>query len=236
MITSHVGRLLMKRAVVLLSILTIFVFTTIPVAASEIFYEDLSEAQRYDLADAYNRVADQFDTLGENRRAEGYRNLVQVIFPGFGDVERPAQEQKPAEPQRPQQPAPDPSGGDASYYYFNKLLRGVFNANKSLTLSVIADPLYLPMFDAGVDKKLVSSELDWFFSEYDVSTMAPDDVFLMNTVQVTPLDNGYWRLDVQTRPEYADAVPEVTFWAEKMGFYFRKFPEGWRLAAIGPVA
>jgi len=226
----------MKRATVLLSILFIFVFTTMSVGSSEIFYDDLSEAQRYDLADAYNRVADQFDTLDQNKRAEGYRALVQVLFPGFGNVERPARDQQAVEPQAPRQTAPDPSGGDASYYYFNKLLRGIFNANKSLTLSVISDPLYLPLFDAGVEKALVSSELDWFFSEYDVSSYAPNDILQMNTIQVTPLDNGYWRLDVQTQPEYANAVPEVTFWAEKMGFYFRKFPEGWRLAAIGPIA
>jgi len=222
----------MKRAAVLLSILGIL---AVSAGAAENFYSDLSEAQRYDLADAYNRVADQFDNLGQNERAEGYRDLVQVIYPGFGSAERPVEEQKPVETRRPQQ-APDPSGGDASYYYFNKLLRGIFNKNKSLTLSVIADPLYLPLFDAGVEKNLVASELDWFFSAYDVSGMAPNDVFRMNTIQVTPLDNGYWRLDVQTQPEYSDAVPEVTFWAEKMGFYFRKFPEGWRLAAIGPVA
>ncbi len=232
----HAGRLLMKRAAVLLSFLSILVFTTVSVAAAENFYDDLSQAQRYDLADAYTRVAVQFDTLGEKERAEGYRNLALVIFPGFGNVERPAQDEKPVTVKRPEQQAPDPSGGDASYYYFNKLLRGVFNENKSLTLSVIADPLYLPLFDAGVEKTLISSELDWFFDEYDVSSIAPYDVFQMNTVQVTPLDNGYWRLDVQTLPEYADAVPEITFWAEKMGFYFRKFPEGWRLAAIGPVA
>lgn len=226
----------MKRAAVLLSILSMLVFFVIPAGASENFYDQLSEAQRYDLADAYNRVADQFDSLGQTQRAEGYRSLVQVIYPGFGDVERPPQEQPPAAPEKPKQPAPDPAGGDASYYYFNKLLRAVFNENKSLTLSVIADPLYLPLFDSGLDKALVSSELDWFFSEYDIEALAPGDVFRMDTIQVTALDNGYWRLDVETQPEYADALPEVTFWAGKMGFYFRKYPEGWRLAAIGPVA
>lgn len=223
----------MKRAVVLLSILIILTFS---LSAAENFYDNLSEAQRYDLADAYTRVADQFDTLEQGERADGYRDLVQVIYPGFGEVERPVDEPETTSTRRPDQPAPDPSGGDASYYYFNKLLRGIFNENKSLTLSVIADPLYLPLFDAGVEKGLVSSELDWFFSEYDISNYIPNDVFRMNTIQVTPLDNGYWRLDVQTQPEYTVAVPEVTFWAEKMGFYFRKFPEGWRLAAIGPIA
>ncbi|RKX92428.1 MAG: hypothetical protein DRZ90_13890, partial [Spirochaetes bacterium] len=81
----HAGRLLMKRAAVLLSFLSILVFTTVSVAAAENFYDDLSQAQRYDLADAYTRVAVQFDTLGEKERAEGYRNLALVIFPGFGN-------------------------------------------------------------------------------------------------------------------------------------------------------
>ncbi len=223
----------MKRAAILLFIFLAF---TITVSASELFFDDLSDAQRYDLADAYDRVADRFDELDDTKRAESFRSMVQIIFPGFGRVERPVQAEEPARTQRPEQTAPDPAGGDASFYYFNKLLRGIFNENISLTLSVIADTLYLPLFDAGVDKAMVASELEWFFSEYDVTSVAPDDVFRMTTMQVIPLDNGYWRLDIQTWPEYADVIPEVTFWAEKMGFYFRKFPEGWRLAAIGPVA
>ncbi len=223
----------MKRAAILLFIFLAF---TITVSASELFFDDLSDAQRYDLADAYDRVADRFDELDDTKRAESFRSMVQIIFPGFGRVERPVQAEEPVRTQRPEQAAPDPAGGDASFYYFNKLLRGIFNENISLTLSVIADTLYLPLFDAGVDKAMVASELEWFFSEYDVTSVAPDDVFRMTTMQVIPLDNGYWRLDIQTWPEYADVIPEVTFWAEKMGFYFRKFPEGWRLAAIGPVA
>ncbi len=233
MLTTYVGRLLMKHAVLLFSV---FVLLTVSLSASEVFFDDLSKAQRYDLADAYDRVADHFDTLDQASRAEDYRALARVIFPGFGTAERPVQVQETAAPKRPVQPALDPAGGDASFYYFNKLLRGVFNENPSLTLSVISEVLYLPLFDAGVEKTLIASELDWFFSEYDMSSIAPYDVFNMNTIQVVALDNGYWRLDVQVHPEYAGAVPEVTFWAEKMGFYFRKFPEGWRLAAIGPVA
>ncbi len=223
----------MKRAVILISI---FLVSALTISASEMFFDDLSDAQRYDLADAYNRVADRFDELNDTERAMGYRAMVQIIFPGFGRIERPAQAEETARPQRPEQPAPDPAGGDASFYYFNKLLRGIFNENIPLTLSVIADTLYLPLFDAGVDRAMVNSELEWFFSEYEVDSIAPDDIFRMTTMQVIPLDNGYWRLDIQIWSEYADAIPEVTFWAEKMGFYFRKFPEGWRLAAIGPVA
>ncbi len=83
---------------------------------------------------------------------------------------------------------------------------------------------------------MATSELEWFFSEYDLTGIAPYDVFDMEGIQKRPLDNGYWRLDVETQPGYENAVPEVTFWSGKMGFYFRRFPEGWRLAAIGPVA
>jgi hypothetical protein len=204
--------------------------------ASEFFFSDLSEAQRYDLADAYDRVADRFDEIDDSDRADEYRAMVQVIFPGFGQVERPAAPEKPVQPRTPAKAEVDPAGGDASFYYFNKILRGIFNENVSLTVSAIADTLYLPLFDAGVDKAMVASELEWFFDEYDLSSVAPDDVFMMSTMQVTPLDNGFWRLDIQTWPEYAEALDIVTFWSEKMGFYFRKFPEGWRLAAIGPVA
>lgn len=223
----------MKRVAILISVFLVLALT---VGASEILFNELTEAQRYDLADAYDRVADRFDELEDSERADGYRSMVQVIFPGFGQVERPAGPAEPVQSERPSQPEIDPAGGDAAFYYFNKILRGVFNENVSLTTSAIADVLYLPLFDSGIDKAMVASELEWFFSEYDVSRMAPGDVFRMTSMHVTPLDNGFWRLDIQTWPEYADVLDDVTFWAEKMGFYFRKFPEGWRLAAIGPVA
>jgi hypothetical protein len=223
----------MKRAAILIFV---FLVLALVVNASELLFDDLTEAQRYDLADAYDRVADRFEELDDIERADSYRIMVQLIFPGYGQVERPSSPVEPVQTQRPAQPAPDPAGGDASFYYFNKILRGVFNENVSLTISAIADTLYLPLFDAGVDKAMIASELEWFFSEYDITSVSPDDIFRMTSMQVLPLDNGFWRLDIQTWPEYADAIPEVTFWAEKMGFYFRKFPEGWRLAAIGPVA
>jgi hypothetical protein len=223
----------MKRAAILIFV---FLVLALVVNASELLFDDLTEAQRYDLADAYDRVADRFEELDDIERADSYRIMVQLIFPGYGQVERPTDPVEPVQTQRPAQPAPDPAGGDASYYYFNKILRGVFNENVSLTLSAIADTLYLPLFDAGVDKAMIASELEWFFGEYDITSVSPDDIFRMTSMQVLPLDNGFWRLDIQTWPEYADVIPEVTFWAEKMGFYFRKFPEGWRLAAIGPVA
>jgi hypothetical protein len=223
----------MKRAAILIFV---FLVLALVVTASELRFDDLTEAQRYDLADAYDRVADRFEELEDVERADNYRVMAQLIFPGYGQVERPSAPAEPVQTQRPAQPAPDPSGGDASFYYFNKILRGVFNENVSLTLSAIADTLYLPLFDAGVDKAMIASELEWFFTEYDITSVSPDDIFRMTSMQVLPLDNGFWRLDIQTWPEYADVIPEVTFWAEKMGFYFRKFPEGWRLAAIGPVA
>ena len=224
---------MMKRVIVLVAAL---MTTAVLIGASELFYGDLTDAQRYDLADAYDKVADRFDELGQPEKAADFRSMVEVIFPGFGSAQRPAVEAEPVRPQRPEKPAPDPAGADASRYYFDKLLRGVFNENLSLTMSVMADTLYLPLYDSGLDRETVAEEVRWLFDEYDLMSIAPGTVFDLDGVEVTPLDNGYWRLDVETRPEYDNVLPMVTFWSEKMGFYFRKYPEGWRLAAIGPVS
>lgn len=226
-------RLMMKRTAILLALAFSAVLA---LGAAEPVFDDLSEAQRYDLAHAYNLVADKFDDLEDPSRAEGYRQMTQVIYPGYGEAARPEDDSDTASPVRPEKQPPDPAGGDASMYYFNKILRGIFNENVSLTTSVLADTIFLPLFDQGIDKALAASELEWFFSEYDVTGFAPQDVFRMEDITVTPLDNGYWRLDVETQRGYEHAVPEVTFWSGKMGFYFRKFAEGWRLAAIGPIA
>lgn len=223
----------MKRVAVLT---TLIFAVAMALGASEPFFDALSDAQRYDLADAYDRVADRYDELADPQKSDAFRAMVQIIYPGFGEVERPEESPEPARPQRPESVKPDPAGEAASRYYFSKLLRGIFNENTSLTLSVVAETLYLPLYDSGVDKPTIAADLEWFFKNYNVTTMSPDDIFKMDGIITTPLDNGYWRLDVETQEEFADALPTVTFWAEKMGFYFRKFPEGWRLAAIGPVA
>ena len=223
----------MKRFLIL-SVLSLTAVLTL--AAAEPLFNDLSPAQRYDLAHAYDMVADKFDELDETERAESYRKMVQIIFPGYGQEQRPEEQAPEIRPERPETQAPDPAGDNAARYYFTKLLRGVFNENVSLTVSVLADTVFLPLFDEGVSKAMATGELEWFFSEYDLTGTAPTDVFDMDSITTTPLDNGYWRLDVETRPGYENAVPEVTFWSGKMGFYFRKFAEGWRLAAIGPVA
>ena len=223
----------MKRITAIITVLA--AAALVPLVSQE-FFGELTSAQRYDLADAYQRVAARFDELGQNPRAAQYRDLAQEIFPGFSASERPESSgsEAPRRAQR-QQAAVETSGGDASNYYFSKLLRGVFNENIPLTLSVLAEPLYLPLFDDGIDKTLIASELTWFFENYNLSAVNPRDVFDMESIAVTPLNNGYWRLDVEIKNAYRNAVPEITFWSAKMGFYFRRYPEGWRLSAIGPV-
>ncbi len=226
------GRIEMKRIVVLSVVLLISLSSLV---AAENFFGDLTQAQRYDLADSYNRVADRYQELDDTQKAQSFRAMVEVIFPGFGKAERPQTAQTAPKPVAREEKI-DPSGDEASRYYFNKILRGIFNENLNLTVSVLAETLYLPLYDSGLSKADVSSEIEWFFDNYDLSRIAPNDVLDMNSIRVTALDNGYWRLDVKVRPEYRDALPEVTFWGEKMGMYFRKYPEGWRLGAIGPVA
>ncbi len=233
---KSVRRLLMKRMVFFVALC---LMTALTLSAAGPDFDALSSAQRYDLAHAYNMVADRYDDLDDQEKAESFRKMVQVIYPGFGTSERPSDSssQEVTPDRTPVKVAPDPAGESASVYYFLKIVKGVIGQNISAVTGSIADTLFLPLFDQGIDKDLVKSELEWFYSAYDVSEVtSPSDIFDMSTVNVVPLDNGYWRLDVETWPQYKNAVPEVTFWSEKMGFYFRKFPEGWRLAAIGPVA
>jgi len=211
------------------------VFLTASISASGMFYDNLNDAQRYDLADAYNQVADQYLELGDQQLADDFRAMAQRIFPEFDRVERPTGIVERQQSQNTSQ-EPESSGTSASLYYFNKLLRGVFDENIPISLSVIAETLYLPLFDAGIDKATIAAELKLFFEQYDLVSLAPHDVFIMTSTEVSAVENDFWRLDVHVKPEYADFFPEITFWEGQMGFYFKKFPEGWRLAAIEPIA
>jgi len=227
----------MKRVIAFIMVILI---SAACLSAEETFYSGFSEAQKYDLADAYSKVADQYEKLGEKNKAADFREMAEVIFPGFSKASRPAVETtRPAEKnntEKEKKPTADPAGREASRYYFNKLLRGVFNENISLTLSAVADTLYLPLYDDGISKSEAAEELQWFFSNYSLEGIAPSDVFDMSSIVIEPLENGFWRLTVSVYPEYSDALPIVTFWSERMGFYFRKYVQGWRLAAIGPAS
>jgi len=222
------------KHVILLAIA--FLIASAAVGESMRFYEDMSDAQRYDLADAYYQVADRFEELDDSPRAEKLRAMAELIFPGFYQRELPPEVVDAVVPTPSEERLKVGIEQEASKYYFNKLLRGVFSEDVTLSLSVIADTLFLPLYDEGIKKPDLEEEVEWFFSEYDVDSYSAEEVFQLNEIEVIPLENGYWRLDVKTWPQFAGKLEEITFWAGKMGFYFREFPQGWRLAAIGPVA
>lgn len=220
----------------IVSLMLASLIAVVTVGASTRFYEEMSDVQRYDLADAYDQVADRFEELDNALRAEKFRAIAELIFPGFYQAERPDEVVEAVVPTPPEKRLEDRAGQEASEYYFDKLLRGVFNENVSLSLSVIADTLFLPLYDEGIKKPDLKEEMEWFFSEYDVASYEAEDVFQLDNIEVISLENGFWRLDVKTWPHFARELEEITFWAEKLGFYFRKFSQGWRLAAVGPVA
>jgi len=223
----------MKRVVFLAFALLITVGV---IGASTRFYEDMSDTQRYDLADAYDQVAERFDELGDVSRAENFRAMAELIFPGFYEAERPAEAVEAAAPIPSEERLEGIVGQEASEYYFGKLLRGVFSENLTLSLSVIADRLFLPLYADGITRRDVGVEMERIFAKYEIDSYEAGDVFQLESIDVIALANGFWRLDIETWPQFAGALEEITFWSGKMGFYFRKFPQGWRLAAIGPVA
>lgn len=212
----------------------ILIFCSQILGASEPFYAGLSESQRYDLADAYNQVADKFADMQQVTRADAFRKMADIIFPDFSKTAAPKDTQpSPVVRTEPKDPSVNK---EIPEYYFKKLLHAVFNENILLSMSVIGEPLYLPMFNEGINSVDVNKELTWFFDTYEIDRIKPEYVFKMNNIDVNLLDNGYWRVDVEIFPEYVNALPELTFWTQKMGFYFRQYPEGWRLGAIGPVS
>jgi len=220
----------------IVSLVLIFLIAAIAASAQTKFYENMSDAQRYDLADAYDQVADRFEELDDAPRAEKLRAMVKLIFPDFYQTERPAEVVDTVVPTPTQESLENRVGREASEYQFSKLLRGIFDEDTALSLSVIAETLYLPLYDEGIRKPDLETEMERFFSKYNVDSYEAEDIFQLEHIEVISLENGYWRLDVKTWPQFAGALEEMTFWSEKMGFYFRKFPQGWRLAAIGPVA
>lgn len=219
----------MKRIVLVVVILV----SAVALFATDFFWDGLSDVARYDLADAYKNVAERFAELGDDVSAKAFRDMAQTIYPGIETARRP---RDTATTTKVPVAAPmlDPGAEEAVVYYWKKLARGVFNENVSLINTVIADRIYVPLYEEGLDRESVNRDLVWFFENYDTTVAAPETVFEYETIRVVPLDNGYWRLDVEVADEYVNVLAmEITFWGKSQGYYFRQFPEGWRLAAIG---
>lgn len=228
---EHLSKRIPIRQLSLLSLLFLCVMN---LSAAERFFESYSPSERLVIAGAYLAVSEQYDELGEQDRAEGYRALAEQIFPGIqpGDMTVP---DAPPESEKVEASLPArPSGKEpaAVQYYIGKLLRAVFSENRTDIDSVLTTRLYLPGYDNGVSRKDVLAYVDQAFLKYELDRTDPALIYELGRLYIQA-EGSSWVAGIDLSDEgmriFAD---EIGFPGKRHKFYFREFREGWRLIAV----
>lgn len=221
------------RHLSLLSVMFLFVMN---LGAAELFFENYSESERLVIAGAYLAVAEQYDELGENEKSADFKAMAEQIFPGIesrdiSDLPAP----KTGEAEMIQASVPTrPSGKEpaAVQYFFGKMLRAVFNENKSDIDSLLTTRLYLPGYDEGLKKAEVMKYVSWAFDTYELDKTDPALIYEINRLFIRP-ESSSWIASIDlTETGAALFAREIGFYGNRHMFYFREFREGWRLIAV----
>ncbi|MDC7232092.1 MAG: hypothetical protein PQJ58_02580 [Spirochaetales bacterium] len=203
------------------------------------FYENYSDSERLVIAGAYLAVSEQYGEIGEKDKAQAYRDMAELIFPGIEtqEIESPAA-LTPAEAEQVQTAAPARPGGKepaAVNYFLSKMLRAVFSENAGDIDSLLSTRIYLPGYDQGVKKAEAMEYVQYAFDTYELDRMNPGMIYDLKRVYIKP-EGSSWIGGIDLTPEGQSLFEKETgLKGSRHLFYFREFREGWRLIAINAV-
>lgn len=201
---------------------------------SQYFFDNFTDFQKLDTAHAYLLVSEQFARLGDSVQAKKFREMALFIYPELfttidnvdltvlaSNKETPAQEIKAG---------PDLSA--TMRYYFSKLLRSITAGDLESADSLIADRLYIPEYEGGLTKKQLVPMASEIMKEYNLSAMAPSDLYKLNTITVRKAEEGTYFLTVEGADSEALYHSGITFFGRIQTFRFRHFDTGWKIDRI----
>lgn len=210
------------------------VLFALPASGAEMFYDDYSESERLVIAGAYLAVSEHYDALGEDKKAEEYKSMADLIFPGIDSIP-PAETKSGNEAEQTTVSAPvvRPSGKEpaAVQYYFGKLMRGVFTENERDILPLLSTRLFLPGYDEGVRKEEVAAYIRRAFEEYPIDETDPSAIYRLERIFIRS-EGSAWIASIKVTPLGERLFASAGFPGETQNFYFREYREGWRLIAV----
>jgi len=204
--------------VLLIALIASFIWAETP------FYEDLNQAQRYQLSQAYLAVSEHFKDMGQENRATEYRRVADQILTSLESA-------PPVEPMAEAQESTETSTAEttveertqrAIMYYFNKLGSSLSMGNVERTMSGLSFPFTAggySLSEERVEKDLMNLTENYTFSleywdmENPVFTREGEAVVL--TLDTTIDDPGIF-----------------LFWNDPQSFVFVPADRGWKLAEI----
>jgi hypothetical protein len=218
-----------------LSLFTVMFLFVMNLSAAENFYDNYSESERLVIAGAYLAVSQQYEELGEDKKATDYKEMAEQILPGIDAVDISSEQPGTEEVEKVQTAAPArPSGKESSAvrYYFSKLIRAVFSENKADINSLLSTRLYLPGYDEGVKKSEVMDYVAYAFDKYELDRTDPSLIYKTGRLYLKS-EGSSWVASMDLT-ENGEKIfkEEIGFSGNRHMFYFREYREGWRLIAI----
>jgi hypothetical protein len=212
--------MLMKKAVFLM--ICFAMLSSFIVAEEEFtgyFFENLPASLRIDLSHAYTETADRYMSLGYEERAESLYLMAELLMPGAGETASVSAVR-------------DRDVERAVLYHFDKFLQAFFNENKDSALDLMANKVFVPFRDEGLTLDEMDVELTYFFEQMDMYSLNPEEIFILDSMTVEELSDGYYRVNIEIRDEYIPLFHEMTFWNKFQSYYFKEFENGWKLSAM----
>jgi hypothetical protein len=237
---------------VLRGILAVLLFLPVTLGAQTVI-DNLMAARQWDLADAYYKAGERFVKLGDKDRGDAFMAEAKKIYPGYkpgstGPVVPTAAPVLPP-PVAPLKSVPVLStvvdqnlqGEKIVRIQFSRLLSGYLGQDPSVLTSVLADQLVVtgkggqPM--TLTQAQAVSQAQD-FLQKNPVQATSPDDLFQMNTLQITPVPNTVgpsYLLSIKTNPTVSGGLATVPFWAPSQTYLFTRVGDVWKLSAVSAL-
>jgi len=219
------------------------------------FFETLSKQVRINLSIGYFAAADRYESLGFHERAEACRKMGEELLAPWKDstintdqnISIPVDDamDNDAGGNGNQQTVDDPiredtyADGDEGPVEsgvrsaFNRYKAAFFAEDLDAVMGMTAEPFYIPFDEEGMTKEEVREMYAAIFDQYPVDENDPDAVYRSDSLVINEMENGYYRVDIQTSDTYKDYFFSITFWNSFQSYYFMMGEDGeWLLTAI----
>lgn len=219
------------------SAVVILALLVLPGLGAETVIDQLYGLRKYDLADAYWAAGQKFADLGQSDRAEQFKAQAKRIFPGFVPGQAPAFQALPAAaPANPEPKVPETAavreanlqGQKIARLQFQKLLRGYLVGSAPTVGAVLADRVTIQ----GEATAVSASALAAFISDHPADAGSPDDLFLINTLEIADGEGQKVTISVAANPEASGLERLVPFWKPNQVYTFDRVGDTWKLVAV----
>ncbi|MDC7219323.1 MAG: hypothetical protein PQJ59_05245 [Spirochaetales bacterium] len=227
----------MKKLLLSLSLLMCLVFA---LSAAEDRFEDLNDAQKLALSEAYQAVGEHFGANGEEDRGAAYEQTAEVLRKQIADLSEAARERQASmekaalAEETPAVKQVSEEEQKAVSYYFRKLVRALLSENKEKVLSLLDEPLAMEGYLSGVPREKIEEDLDTLFDSYDLTIYDATELYDLENLTFSYDENTEDVVILEVNAIGGEDTPLelVIFWQEVQKFYFQKADKGWKVFGI----